>query len=194
VSEPLRCFIAVKLPPEATESLREAQARLRAAEPGWKWVNPDTFHVTLKFLGQVERERLQATWQSVSEAIGGTEEFTLALRGLGVFPNLRAPRVAWAGISAGADELTALAAKAEEACSQHGFERERRPFAAHLTLGRAREPGPNSALAAVVQEFENSEFGGGPVDKVLLMQSTLRPTGAVYTVIGEQALERGETI
>lgn len=194
VSDSLRCFIAVKLPPEAMESLGEAQARLRAAEPGWKWVNPDAFHVTLKFLGQVERERLEATWQSVSAAISGTRVFTLALRGLGAFPNLRAPRVAWAGISAGADELTAMAARADEACSQHGFEREKRPFAAHLTLGRAREPGPSPALATVVQEFEGSEFGGGPVDKVLLMQSTLRPTGAVYTVIGEQALERGDTI
>lgn len=191
--ESLRCFIAVKLPAEARDSLSQAQARLRAAEPGWKWVNPDTFHVTLKFLGQVERERLEATWQSVRAAISGKRAFRVALRGLGVFPNLRAPRVAWAGINDGATDLAALAAEVEEACSRHGFEREKRPFAAHLTLGRARLAGPSPALAAIVQECAESQFGGGPVDRVLLMQSTLRPTGAVYTVIGEQALERGET-
>jgi 2'-5' RNA ligase len=192
MSESVRCFIAVKLPGEATESLREAQARLRGAEAGWKWVDPEAFHITLKFLGQVERQRLEATWQSVRAAVSGTKAFAVALRGLGAFPNLRAPRVAWAGISGGATELAALAAKIEEACSQHRFEREKRPFAAHLTLGRAREAGPSPELAAIVGELGETEFGGGPIDKVLLMESTLRPTGAVYSVVGEQPLERGD--
>jgi 2'-5' RNA ligase len=119
-------------------------------------------------------------------------EFSMALKGLGVFPNLRAPRVAWAGISQGAAELMALAARVEEACSKHGFEREKRPFAAHLTLGRAREVGPSSALAGIVGELAETDFGAGRVDRVLLMQSSLRPTGAIYSVIGEQPLECGD--
>ena len=192
MSELLRCFIAVKLPPEALDSLREAQGRLRAAEPSWKWVDPGTFHITLKFLGHVERVRLEESWQDVRSAVQGAKEFAIALKGLGVFPNLQAPRVAWAGISQGAAELTALAAKVEEACSQHGFEREKRPFAAHLTLGRAREGGPSPTLAGIVGQLGETDFGAGRVDTVLLMQSSLRPTGAIYSVVGEQPLERGD--
>jgi 2'-5' RNA ligase len=191
--ESLRCFIAAELPEAATESVREAQARLRCAEPNWKWVDPGTFHITLKFLGQVERERLDATWRSVRAAIDGTTVSAIALRGLGVFPNLRAPRVAWAGVSEGAAELAALAAKVEEACSQHGFEREKRPFAAHLTLGRAREPGPSLALGSIIGELAETAFGGGKIDKVVLMESRLQRTGAVYTAVGEQLLQCGDT-
>ena len=192
-AESLRCFIAVKLPEAATESLREPQERLRAAEPDWKWANPDTFHITLKFLGQVERERLDATLHDVKAALEDAAPFRIALRGLGVFPNARAPRVAWAGVSEGAAELTSLASRAEEACSKHGFELEKRPFAAHLTLGRAREPRPNAGLATAIERFAETEFGGGEIDRVLLMQSTLHRSGAVYTAIGEQSLQKPAT-
>lgn len=193
MSDSLRCFIAVKLPPGAREGLREAQARLRAVEPNWKWVDPATFHITLKFLGQVGQERLEAAWREVTAAAEGMAGFPIALRGLGVFPNVRAPRVAWAGVSQGGAELATLAARVEQACGQHGFEREKRPFAAHLTLGRAREPGPSPGLAAIVKELAETDFGSGRMDRVLLMQSTLERTGAIYTVIGEQTLERGDT-
>jgi 2'-5' RNA ligase len=111
---------------------------------------------------------------------------------LGVFPNPRAPRVAWAGVSEGAPELAALATKVEAACSTHDFEREKRPFSAHLTLGRAREVGPSPTLTAIVAELAETEFGRGNIDKVLLMQSTLQRTGAVYTAIGEQPLQHGD--
>ncbi|MFB3881166.1 MAG: RNA 2',3'-cyclic phosphodiesterase [Armatimonadota bacterium] len=192
MSDSLRCFIAVKMPVAAVERLTEAQQRLRAAEPDWKWVNPEMFHITLKFLGQVERRRLEGCWREAQEALGEAQRFSVAVKGLGVFPSLRAPRVAWAGISEGAEELASIAAKVEAVCNRHGFEREKRPFAAHLTLGRARQARPSSALTAAVDEFGEVEFGSGTVDRVLLMQSTLRPTGASYTAIGEQSLRDGE--
>ncbi len=192
MSEVLRCFIAIKMPAEATERLREAQERLQAAEPEWKWVDPTTFHITLKFLGYVERERLDLTWLNVQAVVQGTLQFSVALRGLGVFPGIRAPRVAWAGISQGGEEMAALAVGIEEVCSRHGFEPEKRPFSPHLTLGRARLPRPSPTLAAVVGEFAQTELGGGKIDEVLLMQSTLQRTGAIYTVIGGQPLRSGD--
>jgi 2'-5' RNA ligase len=192
MSEALRSFIAVKLPPETVERLRQAQARLRAADTTWKWVEPGCFHLTLKFLGAVPRVGLEAVWGSVCAALAGTRSFTVSLRGLGVFPNARAPRVAWAGIDRGAAELAGMAATVEEACAAHGFERERWAFTAHLTLGRAREPKPNPALAAVIEELSAVELGEAKVDRALLMKSTLTPKGAIYQMLEEKLLESGE--
>jgi 2'-5' RNA ligase len=174
------------------QALREAQARLRAVEDNWKWVDPESFHLTLKFLGNVERSAVPDLWASVSGALRGARRFTMQFRGLGVFPNPRSPRVAWAGIEAGAAELRELAAKVEEACSAHGFGRERRPFKAHLTLGRARRPEANPDLAAAVDEMTEADMGEADVDRVLLMKSTLTPRGALHDVLEEHLLDHGE--
>ncbi len=192
MSEDIRSFIAVKLPSEIIENLRQAQERLRAVNSTWKWVEPTCFHVTLKFLGGTPPTQLEEVWQAVCKALVGTRDFTVSLRGLGVFPNARAPRIAWAGIDRGATELASMAAKVEEACVAHGFDRERRPFKAHLTLGRAREPKPNPALATVIEELAVVELGEGKVDRALLMKSDLTPKGAIYHIMQEQMLEHGE--
>lgn len=193
MSDTLRCFVAVGIPHEIKERLGEAQARLIAAEPDWKWVEPVSFHVTLKFLGQVERDRLSVMWRSVRERLGGVRPFTIRLRGMGVFPNPRLPRVAWAGIDEGAAELAEVAARVEAACYQHGFEREKRPFQAHLTLGRARQPGARPGLGEVIGGLSEEQFGQFLVDRVLLMRSELTRDGARYHVLEEQVFERGET-
>ncbi len=190
--EGIRSFIAVKFPPEIVENLRQAQERLREADRSWKWVESTSFHVTLKFLGETPQAKLEEVWRSVSQALAGTCDFMVSLRGLGVFPSIRAPRVAWAGIDRGASELAMMANKVEEACAAHGFEREKRPFKAHLTLGRAREPKPNPALAAVIEELAAVELGEGKVDRALLMKSDLTPKGAIYHIMQEYMLEHGE--
>jgi 2'-5' RNA ligase len=176
----IRSFIAVAVPPESAESIRAAQDKLKVAGPQIKWVNPDSFHITLKFLGGVEPERLKATWQSVSEALAGARPFTMRFRGVGAFPSASRARVVWVGISEGADELTEIAKRVEQVCSEHGFEMENRPFTAHLTLGRAREPGPDPALAAAMKELAEADLGQAGVDRVLLMRSELTRQGAIY--------------
>ncbi len=152
----------------------------------------DTFHITLKFLGYVEQSRLPALWDSVCTAVAKSRPFTMVLRGLGAFPNLRSPRVAWAGIEQGAAELTDLAAKVEQACARHGFELERRAFKAHLTLGRARRPAPNPGLAAAIEKLAAADLGDARVDRILLMKSRLSPRGAEYSVLEEHPLDHGE--
>jgi 2'-5' RNA ligase len=190
--ERVRSFVAVAVSPEAAGLIRAAQERLRAAEPGIKWVDGESFHITLKFLGEVERGRLKATWESVSEALAGVGPFTMHFRGVGAFPNLQRARVVWAGVAEGAEELGELAKRTEAACSEHEFESERRPFAAHLTLGRAREPGPSPALAEVMKELADVELGRAEVGRVLLMRSELTRGGAVYSELGRRELAADE--
>jgi 2'-5' RNA ligase len=192
VSDSVRCFLAVRVPPDRAGALRDAQARLRAVAGDWKWVDADSFHITLKFLGEVERAAIPGLWASVSEALRGSQCFVMQFCGLGVFPNPRAPRVAWAGIDGGAVELRELAARVEEACVARGFERERRPFRAHLTLGRARRQARDTGLAAALADFTEAQLGEAMVDRVLLMKSTLTPRGAIYDVMEEHLLDEGE--
>ncbi len=192
MSESIRTFIAVKMPSDAIDRLREAQDRLRVAEADWKWVTPDTFHITLKFLGDVEQSRISALWESVCGAVAGSRPFTMALRGLGAFPSVHTPRVAWVGIDDGSTALVDLAAKVEGACEQHGFPPESRPFQAHLTLGRARRPAPNPPLAAAIEQMAEADLGEAGVDRILLMESQLTPRGAQYEVLEEHLLNYGE--
>lgn len=184
----MRSFIAVEVPAESAALLEAAQDRLRAADASVKWVKADGFHITLKFLGEVERGRLEETWEAVSRALTGAEGFLMRFRGIGAFPNSRRPRVVWAGVEEGAGELVELARRAEEACEGCGFERERRAFHAHLTLGRARSTEPDPRLAAVIDELRESELGGFRVERVVLMKSELTRGGANYEVIKDHSL------
>jgi len=192
MSDSLRCFLAVRLPSQAIDRLSEAQQHLRQADDRWKWVKPESFHITLKFLGDVERERIPALWESIRFALAGSRVFRMSFRGLGLFPDSRAPRVAWAGIHDGATALTELAHKVEQTCAEHGFEPERRRFTAHLTLGRARRPSHNARLIAVIDEFADVDLGRADVTHVALMRSELTRAGAIYHVLEEHPLEPGE--
>jgi 2'-5' RNA ligase len=187
--ERVRSFIAVAVPPASAERLRVAQEKLMAVEPKIKWVNPDGFHITLKFLGGVEQSRLQALWKAVSGALDGVARFTMHFQGIGAFPNLNRARVVWAGVTDGADELMGIAKRIEAISSEHGFEPETRPFAAHLTLGRAREPAPNPALAEAMRELASAELGQVTVDRVLLMKSELTRQGAIYHELEHKLLQ-----
>jgi len=188
VSESVRSFIAVPVPAETASRLAAAQERLRASGDDIKWVRPESIHLTLKFLGAVEPERLRALWQSLREALAGQRSFMARLRGLGAFPGPARARVVWAGLAEGAEELGALAARVEEVCAQHGFPPEERPFRAHLTLGRVRRPAPNPGLEAAIAAGADAELGEVPVERVLLMKSELRRDGARYHVLDEIAL------
>jgi 2'-5' RNA ligase len=192
VSEAIRSFIAVVVPPASAENLREAQDRLRSGGEGVKWVDPDGFHITLKFLGSVELERLRTVWRSVSEALDGSRPFGMHFRGVGAFPSRDRARVVWAGMDEGAEELAALAAKVEEACAEHGFERENRPFRAHMTLGRVRRPRPNPKLADVMRTLADADLGEVQVDRVVLMRSELTRAGAIYHPVDQKELGEGE--
>ena len=188
MNDQIRSFIAVPVPPETAEKLRAAQDLLRRAGPGVKWVDTSTLHITLKFLGSVERDRLNATWQSVEEGLDGGEPFTMRCRGIGAFPNKRRPRVVWAGVAEGAAELTDLAVRVDRACGEHNFEQEGRPFHPHVTLGRVRGPMSDPELASAITDLQETDFGEARVERVLLMKSQLTPRGAVYHVLDEKPL------
>lgn len=177
----VRSFLAVLLPEEVRQRLwREAQP-LREAVGRVAWVRVENLHVTLRFLGSVDEATLRRAADALAAACAQTSPFTVTLGGLGGFPGLRAPRVAWAGVAVGGEMLVALHARVERALAERGVPPEGRPFHPHVTLGRTRDPrgAPElgRALAAVVGA---GPYGEVRVDAVHLMRSELDPTGARY--------------
>lgn len=184
----LRAFIAIELDEGTLEALALIQQRLKR-EPGAqavRWVAPGNIHLTLKFLGEIDRALAPRVGAMLRESVAGERPFSLVVAGLGAFPNLQRPNVVWAGLSGSVDAAARIAQRLEEQCAALGIAREDRPFSPHLTLGRAQRdatPDARRWIGDLIRRQPSSEIGRLSVDAVYLMRSELRPSGAVYSVL-----------
>lgn len=179
----VRTFVAANLTRELQRALADVQTVLRSSQADVSWVRQENLHLTLKFLGEVAEARLPKIAEAIREAAGTASPFEIALGGIGAFPSLRGPRVVWVGMEAGAEALTALQAEVEARLQPVGFPRERRPFSAHLTLGRVRSPRNLDRLAEAVARTPSRGLGSMDVARIELMRSQLSPQGSIYTVL-----------
>jgi 2'-5' RNA ligase len=183
--EQARSFIAIELPDELRQGLGRLQARLKS-QPSIKWVHPDSIHLTLKFLGNIDVESIGEITGAMEEASRGVSPFRLEVSGLGVFPNPRQVRVAWVGLEGDVDSLALLQRQLETRLAHLGFTPESRPFTAHLTLARVRD----GASAEERQEFGQAIISARldmeyaiEVSAISLMRSQLTRQGAIYSRI-----------
>ncbi len=181
----MRSFVAIFPPPEVREQAL-GTARLLLPDNRVRWTKPGNVHLTLKFLGDVGEEVLGDLCAALRETCAKHVPFDAGLAELGAFPSARRARILWAGAGAGSDRLRSLAADLDAAFTPLGFERETRPYAPHLTLGRVRgrpanffDP-PSGALSL-----------GFRIRRVELMESRLTPEGAVYRTVESFALGEG---
>ena len=162
---------------------------MRPLAPGVAWIATGNLHLTLKFLGGVEPVRLPAIEAALTVAAAGQPAFDLDIHGLGAFPSGTRARVLWAGVETGKEAASTLAAGVDEALAALDFPRETRPFAAHVTLGRVREPRVNPRLAQALDA--GATFGRQRVTRASLMRSELSPRGARYTELAALPLASG---
>lgn len=179
----LRLFVACELPDEVRDALAGVQDDLRRMGAGpLRWVRPEGMHVTLKFLGAVDAERVPTIEDALAEAIA---PFELKVRAasVGNFGGARL-RVVWVGLQGDVDGLAALAGRVETALEPLGFPRERRPFAAHFTLARVPDrasPAERKRLSSLLQRYQPPALPSMTLREVSLMRSQLGPGGSVYT-------------
>ena len=183
----MRLFVAVHIPGQVREALAEFcdQCKASPALPKKvKWVEPENLHLTLKFFGEIEENRLEDLSKSLSRAFEDQEPFSVAARGIGIFPEKGSPRVLWAGIGDPDQRLRDLADSIDRETVSAGFPPSDHLFSAHLTL--ARFPLVHvKALKTEISKHQSRSFGEIRVQKSALVRSRLGPSGAVYTDLKE---------
>ena len=196
VDAPWRLFLAVSLDQDVQRLIAEEISAL--SEEGWpvRWVQPETSHLTLHFLGETQRERAELVRLALPDVVAAHAPFALRTAALGVFPNFRRPRVLWLGLHGPVHRLQTLQKDIGGALQGLGFAADDEPYHPHITLGRVRnDDGERVRLRdlpdAVKVRFVDRESGAAvsppslpvPVRDVVLMRSHLGKAGARHEPI-----------
>jgi len=182
-ARPLRLFVAVDVPPDVRGGLAEAVATLRDRVGAGRWVPPENWHVTLKFLGATWPRLLDRVKEACGEVASSGRPVESRLTGLGAFPSERRARVLWAGLDDAAGGLAAIAAGLDRALAAD-FKVEKRAFTAHLTVARLAPPVPvGESLAGL-----DVATGPFPIDRVVLYRSHLQRPAPRYEPLEEYLL------
>ena len=176
----MRIFIAVDLPASIKAEVSAFQEGLVRTRASIRWTRPESLHLTLKFLGEIEEARLSEIMNVVQRVAASHRQMTLCLTGIGVFPHLRNPRIFWVGLGGETDRYASLAEEIDLNLSELGFPREERSYKPHLTIGRFKSPlGANELLSQA--RHQTLPLLSFRVSEVTVMRSLLNPRAAVYT-------------
>ena len=185
----MRLFVSVDLPDDLAESVADLQTEFGDAS-GLNFTDPEQAHLTMKFLGEVDEDRLPALESELAAAVenAGVSPFTGRFGGLGVFPSLDYISVVWLGVERGGEELTRLHEAIEERTTAMGFEPESHDFTPHVTLARMEHAGGKDHVQELVRERDPT-VGEMTVAEVRLTESTLTDAGPVYSTLESFPLE-----
>ena len=188
----VKSFIAIELASGVKHRAAELIKKLRTADADVKWVQPTELHVTLKFLGEINRDEILPLCRITQEITAQFPPFDIGFSGLGAFPNADAPRTLWIGMEQGVEQLTALHAALDNALSkQLGFAKERRRFTPHLTIGRVNRSSPE--LIAALDRLATFESDFTDVDELVIFASFSDKHGPTYETLGHAELGKPTT-
>ncbi len=187
-TESVRCFIAIKLPSDVRVQIESYVQNLARYTKMVRWVKSDSLHLTLKFLGEIEYSKLEIIKSRLERVDLVGSSFDIKIIGSGCFPGHKKPQVFWLGVDRNAvSHLSEIQFWLEEVLSQVGFEKEKRRFSPHLTIGRVKGNESFSELYSYLDrhQFSSKKFR---VENIFLIRSILKPTGAEYEVLGTYPL------
>jgi RNA 2',3'-cyclic 3'-phosphodiesterase len=188
MAETIRTFIAVLISDELKRKMAVVQEDFKNMAPQVKWVAAENFHITVKFLGDVEAGRIEEIRASVEDAVTGIEPFDYDIGGAGAFPGGGRPRVVWIGVTQGHDQLAEIAGRLEDGLGKLGFAKEDRPFRSHITIGRLKDERGAKEISSALRESEIGRLGSVRVAGIAIMKSELRREGPIYSKLAEVAL------
>lgn len=185
----MRLFVAFDLPNEVRRALGDLIARLRPECRGARWVRPEGMHLTLKFIGESDSQKLDSIRGAL--AVVQSEQWVeMHFRGLGFFPHERRPRVIWCGLEA-SPNLAELAADVDRALTPLGIPHEIRAFVPHLTLARFNSYEGLEKIVRAAEELKSYDFGSAHNTEFYLYESFLKPAGAEYKRLATFPIVRG---
>ena len=183
--ETVRCFVAIEIPQSIQMLLKNVQTRLQSEMRQSEmrkasWTKSGNFHLTLKFLRDVDSERIDDVSNVIQNVADVQVPFPIAFGGIGAFPNLYRPRVLWMGVKQGASIVSYLAKTVNLELKLLGFPIDTR-FHPHLTLARLRTPANLEPLKNMLRQYDRIDRAVVNVKAITLMRSELHPNGAIYT-------------
>jgi len=179
----MRLFVSVDLPDDLADPVATLQSAFEGAS-GLNFTDPGQAHVTVKFLGETDRSRLDEVIEAVGAGVerAGVEPFDVQYGGLGVFPSVDYISVVWLGVENGGGELTRLHEGIEAETTAIGFDPADHEFTPHVTLARMDHAGGKELVQELVRERDPT-VGRTRVEAVCLTESERTPDGPVYSTV-----------
>ena len=186
----MRLFVALEIPEAVRGSLaatqrqvqKKVQKDLQAAGAELRWVRPENFHVTLKFIGQAASEELAAIMEEL-RGVRPEGAVKATIRGLGYASHAKRGGVLWATMQA-SNFMKMLAGQIDRRLERLGIPAEEREFLPHLTLARCKQSSVMPAMRAAAREYEGYDFGSMVWEEFQLMESRLGAGGSQYSRLG----------
>ncbi|MEQ8153169.1 MAG: RNA 2',3'-cyclic phosphodiesterase [Smithellaceae bacterium] len=178
----IRAFLAIEPSAEVLAAVSRLQEKLKREISGSvSWARPQGNHLTLKFFGSIDLTDVENISAAVKRQAATMPPLHLSIEKIGVFPDLRRPRVLWVGARGDVEKLITLQKRLEDEFAAIGFPAESRPFRAHLTLGRIKDARSAAGVGEALKKHADFSAGEFQVAELILFQSQLSPQGATYT-------------
>lgn len=177
----VRLFVAVEITEEIRKKLAEFQDKLKRVDADVSWVAPENLHITLKFIGYIDEQKIDAVINIIKDSLTHIKPFDLRYVGMGTLPTEKNPRVIFADVIDESGVLTKIHERLDNQLMAQGVEHEDRKFDAHLTVGRIKTRRNVRKLIENLNSYNGFDFGSEHVTQVVLMRSALTPEGPIYT-------------
>ncbi len=188
----IRSFLAFELPPAIKNEVARISVEVKKTGLDAGWVKPDNIHLTIVFMGDVNEKAIPEIISSIDNSVSKHKPFNITLGGMGLFPDIKRPRVLWLGLNGEVERLGALRDDLQKPLEAYGIEQEKRAFRPHLTLGRFRKQVKDrDTLKKVIDEYRDILEPDGVLNELILFKSELKPGGSVYTRIHSWPLITG---
>lgn len=188
--EQKRLFVAAPVSMATVSALTTASETMKRAADGaglsLRFVPPANFHITLRYLGWSRPEAVHALRDTLAELVEGVEPLSVAVRGVGAFPNKDKANVLWAGVTETTGGLLRLSEALDRACADLGWPSDGRGFEPHITLARTKEVANVDPVLLLLSEQEFSKFR---IDEIVIYESLMKPSGSEYVAIARFGLE-----
>ena len=180
----LRCFIAIEIPETIRKSVGDIVENLKKSGSDVKWIAPENIHITIQFLGETEESLIASIKESLEKILAPHHPFCIKIADAGCFPDGRRPRIIWVGME-DSQNLIHLYKDIANEMTRFGYQKEDRAFTPHITIGRVKSQRKMGELLKRLDEFKGICFADFEVQKITLMKSELKPSGAKYYSLAE---------
>ena len=183
-----RIFAAVKIHPSDKFIQVYNGLKIACKNDKIKWVEPLNIHITIKFFGETEEDKIENINSVLSNVSLHHSPFTLKLSDVGIFGSSYKPRVIWFGISEN-QKLQRLALDVINELGKIGFKKDRQNFVPHLTIGRIKFLDNKRNFQEVINKYKSVEVQEENIDRFFLIESILRPKGPEYKILNTFVLK-----